>query len=99
MFMIKFWSYLHYILNIIVLLFHLSVCFVPLRLIPHPTVAVTNVWIHEMCSSLIERDSRWRGLHVLQVVSRGLSGCRTTQVSGLQSSTKLTSRGGLRKVQ
>jgi len=33
----------------VLLLLYLTVCFVPLRLIPHPIVAITDLRIHEMC--------------------------------------------------
>jgi hypothetical protein len=32
----------------VLLLLHVFVCFVPLRLIPNPTLTVTNLWIHGM---------------------------------------------------
>jgi hypothetical protein len=31
------------------LLLHISVCFVPLWLIPHSNVVIINLWIHGMC--------------------------------------------------
>jgi hypothetical protein len=37
------------------LLLHLSICFVPLRCIPHPIVAITNLQIHGMCVCVCDR--------------------------------------------